>query len=416
MRVTILTVGSRGDVQPLLAFAVGLAGAGHDVRLAAFPQFEEEVQAEGIEFAPLAEGRVSRGGKTAADRRVAERGRRQMPALIALAKDARSVAGRRLADALVACEGADAIVTNELALLLGWQASEHLATRLVRARLCPPPRMAHRPVARGVRQAAWLAMRRMLAAPRRESGLGALPLREPLGQLDAQRTLELYAFSPAVVPEPIRSGPWTHVTGYWFLDGGIDPEPPQELERFLADGPAPVCVGFGSMVDADPAGTTRLAVQALGEAGQRGVLVRGAHGFGDTKLPDSVFAVERISHDWLFERCSAVVHHGGAGTAAAVLKAGLPSVVVPYMMDQKAWGRTLHQLGAAPAPIPRRKLSAQRLQKAIVAAVTDARMRERAATVGERIREEDGIACAVETFGRHLGFDTKRSALEVTNG
>jgi UDP:flavonoid glycosyltransferase YjiC (YdhE family) len=416
MRVTILSVGSRGDFQPLLAFGVGLAAAGHEVRMAAFPGFEDAVQAAGLEFAPLAEGRVSRGGKTAADRRVAERGGRQTPALIALVRDARSVAGQRLADALAACEGADAIVTNELALLLGWQAAEHFGAKLIRVRLCPPPRMAHRPVARGVRQIAWLVMRRMLAAARRESGLPALPRREPLGQLHSQHTLELYAFSPAVVPVPAHSGPWTHVTGYWFLDGSVDPEPPQALVEFLGAGPAPVCIGFGSMIDADPAGMTEMAVQALRGAGQRGVLIRGEHGFGEAKLPDDVFAVERVSHDWLFERCAAVVHHGGAGTAAAVLRAGLPSVVVPHMIDQKAWGRALHELGVAPAPVPRRKLSGQRLQQAIVEAVTDPRMRERAASVGERIREEDGIASAIETFERHLGFVSERSTLEVTNG
>jgi sterol 3beta-glucosyltransferase len=415
MRVTILSVGTRGDFQPLLALGLGLATAGHEVRLAAFPEFEGQTRAAGLEFMPLAEGHVNRGAKAAADRRTAaRRGRR--PALLALAKDARSVAGQRLADALAACEGADAIVTNELALLLGWQAAEHLGSKLVRVRLCPPPRMAHRPVARAVRQLAWLAMRRMLAAPRRESGLPELPAREPLGQLDAQRTLELYAFSPAVVPAPARSGPWTHVTGYWFLDGDVDPEPSQALLEFLADGPPPVCIGFGSMADADPTATIEMAVQALHGAGQRGVLIRGQLGVGAAKLPESVLAIDRIGHEWLFERCAAVVHHGGAGTAAAVLRAGLPSVVVPHMIDQKAWGRALHELGVAPAPIPRRKLSARRLQEAIVEAVTNPRMRERAASVGERIREEDGIANAVETFERHLGFVPERSTLEVTNG
>jgi sterol 3beta-glucosyltransferase len=416
MRITLLCVGSRGDVQPLLGFGLGLAAAGHEARVAAFPDFERQVRSVGLEFAPLAEGRVSRGGKTAADRRVAERGSRQLPAVVALVKDARSVAGQRLADALAACEGADVVVTNELALLLGWQACEHLGAKLVRARLCPPPRMAHRPAARGVRQAAWLAMRGMLASARRQSGLPPLPLREPLGQLDAQQTLELYAFSPAVVPKLSRSGPWTHVTGYWFLDGDIDPEPPASLEQFLAAGPPPVCVGFGSMIDADPAGMTELAVQALRDAGQRGVLLRGAFGFGEAKLPESVFAVDRISHEWLFERCSAVVHHGGAGTAAAVLKAGLPSVVVPHMIDQKAWGRALYELGAAPAPIPRRKLSAPRLRNAIVQAVTSSPLREHAAALGRQIRAEDGIACAVDVFERHMERFAEPTALQLTNG
>ena len=141
MRITLLSLGSRGDVQPLLGFGLGLAAAGNDVRVAAFPRFARQVNDAGVEFAPLAEGRISRG-VTAEDRRVAQRGSRQTPALIALVKDAHSVLGERLADALSACEGADVIITNELALLLGWQASEHSGAQLVRARLCPPPRMA----------------------------------------------------------------------------------------------------------------------------------------------------------------------------------------------------------------------------------------------------------------------------------
>jgi sterol 3beta-glucosyltransferase len=415
MRITVLSVGSRGDVQPLLGFGLGLAAGGHDVRVAAFPGFERQVRDAGLDFAPLAEGRISRG-TTAEDRRVAQRGSRQTPALVALVKDARSVVGQRLADALAACEGADVIVTNELALLLGWQASEHFGAEFVRARLCPPPRMAESPAAPAVRQAAWLIMRRWLAAARRAAGLPALSRREPVGQLAARGTLELRAYSPAVVPNSAPASASTRVTGYWFLENDVDPEPPQELAQFLAAGPPPVCVGFGSMIDADPAGMSELAVEALRRAGQRGVLIRGAQDSGEARLPESVIAVGAISHDWLFERCSAVVHHGGAGTTAATLAAGVPSVVVPHMIDQVAWGRTIHALGAAPAPIRRRRLSPERLHEAITAAVTDVSIRERAAALGGRIREEDGIKCAVEVFEQHMQRIAGPSALELSNG
>lgn len=415
MRITVLSVGSRGDVQPLLGFGLGLAAAGHDVRVAAFPGFERQVKDAGLDFAPLAEGRISRGA-TAEDRRVAQRGSRQTPALVALIKDARSVVGQRLADALAACEGAEVIVTNELALLLGWQASEHFGAELVRARLCPPPRMAESPAAPAVRQAAWLIMRRWLAAARRAAGLPPLSRREPVGQLAARGTLELRAYSPAVVPDSAQLSPSTRVTGYWFLENDVDPEPPQELTQFLAAGPLPVCIGFGSMIDADPIGMSELAVDALRRAGQRGVLIRGEQSVGEAQLPESVLAVGAISHDWLFERCSAVVHHGGAGTTAAALKAGVPSVVVPHMIDQVAWGRAIHALGAGPAPIRRRKLSPERLHEAIAAAVTDVRIRERAAALGGRIREEDGIKCAVEVFEQQMERIAGPSALELSNG
>ena len=140
----------------------------------------------------------------------------------------------------------------------------------------------------------------------------------------ARGTLELRAYSPAVVTDSPPLSASTTVTGYWFLESDVDPEPPRELVQFLEAGPAPVCVGFGSMIESDPQGMSELAVEALRRAGQRGVLIRGAQGFDESRLPDSVHAVGAISHDWLFERCSAVVHHGGAGTTATALKAGVP--------------------------------------------------------------------------------------------
>ena len=276
--------------------------------------------------------------------------------------------------------------------------------------------MAANPAAPAVRQTAWLAMRRWLGAARRAAGLPPLSWREPVGQMAARQTLELRAYSPAVVTDSAPLSSSTKVTGYWFLDSDVDPEPPEELAQFLDAGPPPVCVGFGSMIDSDPQGMSELAVEALRRAGQRGVLIRGAQGFDETQLPDSVHAVGAISHDWLFERCSAVVHHGGAGTTATALKAGVPSVVVPHMIDQVAWGRTIQTLGAGPAPIRRRKLSPERLHEAIAAAVTDVRIRERAAALGDRIRAEDGIKCAVGVFEKHTQQIAGPSALELSNG
>ncbi len=416
MRITILTVGSRGDAEPLLGLGVGLASAGHKVRLATHPKFEAMAQAVGLDFAPLAEGKVSKGPSTVEGRRWLESGSRHWPAWVAFIQDARSVARQRLAQAIAACEDAEVILANELATLLGWQTSERFAVPLVRARMSPPGAFARNPAAAIVRQAAWLAARPWLRSLRRDAGLPALPAREPLGQLDGHRALQMYAYSPAVMPAPAGAGPRTRVTGYWFLDHALDPEPPAGLPEFLDAGPAPVCIGFGSMLAADPDAMTELAIEALRAAGQRGVLVRGPHGHSDVKLPQTVFAVEAIPYGWLFERCAAVVHHGGAGTTAATLRAGVPSVTVPHMMDQYTWARRLHELGACPPPIPRRRLSRQRLGEAIAAAVCDPRIGARAAALGERIGEEDGITCAVQAFGRDLGYVAEPSAAGVTNG
>lgn len=416
MRVTILALGSRGDVQPLLGFGAGLAASGHAVRFAAFPKFEQQASALGLEFMPLAEGQVSKGHSTAEGRRWLEHGSRHLPAWVALIQDARSVARQRFADAMAACEGAEAIVASELAVLLAWQASERFGAGLVRTRLSVPGRIAASPAAGVVRQAAWLAARPWLGSLRRTAGLPALPLREPIGRLAQRRTLELYAYSPAVMPAPPGAGPWTHVTGFWFLDGAFDPDPPAELVEFLAAGPAPVCVGFGSMLHADPTALAQLTVEALRRAGQRGVLIGEQYRQSRAKLPDSVRTVDTVDYGWLLERCAAAVHHGGAGTTAVTLRAGLPSVLVPHMLEQYGWARRVHELGASPPPIPRRKLSASALGDALMAAVEGANIRARAAALGEQIRAEDGIGRGVEAFAQHFARVAAPAAMTATNG
>ena len=413
MRVTVLSIGSRGDVQPLLAFAAALASAGHEVRCATFPKFEPLVAETGLEFLPLAEGRMSQESPPGGEDGGGDSARG--PMLLQFLKDTRSVGGQRLRDALTACEGADAIVANELAMLVAWQVARASGARLVRVRLCPAPRVANGPFAGLVRTLAWLALRPWLARGSREAGLPPLPRREPLSRLERQGVLEFNAFSPALVADGARSGSSVYVTGFWFLDARLDPPPAPSLLEFLASGPAPVCIDFGSMPDHDPGATTTMALEALRRAGQRGVLIRGTRRFHGAELPDTVFAVDGVDHGELFPRCAAVVHHGGAGTLAATLRAGVPSVVVPHMLDQRAWARRLHELGVAPRPIPRRKLSMERLHESIAAAVADGAMRERAVELGERIRAEDGVGYALEVFERQIGAVADKPPATVTN-
>jgi UDP:flavonoid glycosyltransferase YjiC (YdhE family) len=323
-------------------------------------------------------------------------------------RDARSVADRRLQDAAAACDGADAIVAANLAHVLGWQMARELAVPLVRAFVEPPAWMLTwrwaRPVAPAVRQATWLAARPWLNGVRhRALGLGPLPLRDPAADLDRQGAPSLYAFSAAVLPAPARLPRSVEMTGYWFLEDGADPEPPVALRQFLAAGPPPVCVTFSTMIQTEGPAPGELALEALRCAGRRGILLGAGATAPDDALPHELLAIEAVSHAWLFPRCAAVVHHAAAGTTAAALRAGIPSVAVPHMTDQFLWARRLHELGAGPAPLPRRSLSADHLAAAIRMATTDVAMRDRAAALARRICAEDGVAHAVEAFDRHCG-------------
>src|SRR5690606_33997419 len=176
--------------------------------------------------------------------------------------------------------------------------------------------------------------------------------------------------------------------GYWFLDEP-DWEPPRELADFLAAGPAPVYIGFGSMVPKDAEMTEMVVRTALKAAGVRGVVQ------GDPETSDDqVLAVRDVPHSWLFPRMAAVVHHGGAGTTAAGLRAGAPTVVCPFFGDRPYWGERVAALGAGPAPLPFRSLTVPRLAARIRRAVEDQEMADRADELGRRIRAEDGVGRA----------------------
>jgi hypothetical protein len=186
----------------------------------------------------------------------------------------------------------------------------------------------------------------------------------PFAVMLRERLPTLYGLSSAVLPRPADWGPELSLTGYWFLDRLPGWTPPRELTDFLAAGPAPICVGFGSMPSVDPEQTTELFTRALALAGRRGILLTGWGGLTRARLPESVLALESAPHDWLFPRVAAVVHHGGAGTTAAALRAGVPALVIPFIADQRFWGQRLTALGAGLGPLARRQLSPEPLAAA----------------------------------------------------
>jgi sterol 3beta-glucosyltransferase len=421
MKVTLLTVGSRGDVQPMLALGRELADAGHEARMATHPSFEALVEKAGLPFAPLAEGKIS-AGDTPEGRRWIETDSRYLPTWVGYLKDARTVLRERLSDALRACEDSDAVIASDLATLLGWQMADHYGRPLIRVNLNLPARAGswHGPLPRAARQAAWRIARAWLDPARRDAGLPALPAAEPLSELDRNQSLVLRAYSAAVGALPTQGRDWVKVTGYWFLGHQLDPDPPLALLDFIAAGSTPVCVDFGSMLEADPDETIGMVIEALERSGRRGVLILGRHRHGKVELPGSVFGVDAASHDLLFGRCAAVVHHAGAGTTAAALRAGVPSVTVPHTVDQMRWAGRVHELGVASAPIRRRRLSAGGLHAAIAAATEDSGMNARAASLSETVRAESGTARAREVLEEYLG-PRRRSpgieeALEMASG
>jgi UDP:flavonoid glycosyltransferase YjiC (YdhE family) len=156
------------------------------------------------------------------------------------------------------------------------------------------------------------------------------------------------------------------------------------------------------MGNRDPQATTQLILDALDRTGQRGILTSGWGGMGELELPKNVYMLKSVPHSWLFPQMAAVIHHGGAGTTAAGLRAGIPSVIVPFFGDQPFWGHRVAQLGVGTDPLPKKQLTVESLAKRITETVTDQRMRDRAAELGRKIQAEQGVANAVALIQKSI--------------
>ena len=210
------------------------------------------------------------------------------------------------------------------------------------------------------------------------------------------------AVSPEILPQPKDWPPHVEVTGPWFLETPADFGPPEKLVDFLAAGPAPICIGFGSMAGSDPSAFSKTLIEAVRLSGQRAILISGWGGIRSADLPGEILMIDSVPHDWLFPQVSAVVSHGGAGTLWATLRAGIPPIIVPFCADQRFWGDRIAKLGIGPSPIPYQKLTAEQLSQAITAAVTAGPIRTRAREIGSRVAAERGLERAVEFIYKNI--------------
>ncbi|MEV3903840.1 glycosyltransferase [Mycobacterium sp. NPDC050551] len=414
-RIVIEAFGTRGDVSPLTGLGARLRDdLGVDVAIAAQRPYEEMITAAALEFRLLPRDteeatRTSNYGQALVD------GARMRPskAVLAAMRDDLAGVGEAMAHA-----GRDAdllLLEGPVGSLLGYHVAEALNVpsmgvalqpASVTAEFAPPPltarsfgRMGNRMawhVAGGIGEKVYTPLiddlRRSLGVPPRS--------RRAYQAERAARWPILYGFSPHVVPRPRDWRPGLDVTGYWWPVEARGWRPPAELVEFLEAGPPPVYVGFGSTATAHGEELSETIARALHGAGVRGVVQSGwarLHCAGD-----DVLTVDDVPHAWLFPRMAAIVHHGGAGTAAAALRAGVPSVPVAGIVDQPFWSDRLHRLCAATRPLHRHTLTADDLAAAITAATTSAAYREGAEQLSHLLADEDGAAVAAGHIAARL--------------
>jgi sterol 3beta-glucosyltransferase len=441
MRVLLLTLGTHGDVQPFVALGIGLAHAGHTVTVCTTSNFAPFVGAHGLVCAPLnpelvelTTGETGRraierfgGGVFGKARWIAEAGRRFKPIFRRLLAEQWAVARETRPDLLVFHPNAVGGVHLAEALGVPGVMADPMPTWVPTGAfpsfvfpefprglpLLEPLRAAYNRLTYRLLPRVTRGMYGGVVARWRRETLGLRDAPSGGGDLaraDGQPVPVLLAFSPQVVTRPADWPESVAVTGYWFLDASAGWTPTPALAAFLASGRPPIFVGFGSMVGRDPAWTARTVLDAVTRSGERALIVTGWGGLRVDDPPPGVHVVETVPYDWLLPRVSAVVHHGGAGTTAAGLRAGRPTVVCPFVADQPFWGARVAALGAGPAPIPQRRLTADALAAAIRVAVSDAAMRARAEHLGAAIRRENGVAAAVARVSNRLPAESNGSA------
>ncbi len=404
-RVAIATIGTAGDVRPYLALAVELKSRGYDVVLGTNSDFEGLVSAHGIEFHSLGTKIQEWLQESRFDNAISKMKLHHFPQLL---RSGQELVERAASNSWLMAQGADAMVVN-INTSFGIDIAEALNIPVVMTAMQPLNPTREFPVsayevpdlgptfnklsyiAMNIQQAYFdmprdkLRKELMGLGPRRRGGL----FKDSYGN----NLPTLYNFSSIVSPRP-RDWPQTAVvTGFWYLDDISGWVPPPELQQFLEAGPPPVYIGFGSM----PFGAernTEILREALVQWGGRAIVSRGWGGIDTESLPKTVFAVDEAPHDKLFQLVSAVVHHGGAGTTAAGLRAGKPTFTVPQAYDQRYWGRRVRALGCGPAPVRLRSLTPDLLASALRQLTTNSVMAANAKSVGQLLNQEKGLETA----------------------
>lgn len=415
--LTLLASGTRGDIQPYIALARGLDIAGYHARIATHPVFAPLLAAYDVAWTPLDPNPNDLFATYPSALTFDGDLRRSLDHSWRYLRAVQPRFERLLESAWRAAHGADALIVG-LATSWGQHIADALGVPCVWAPLQPLSRtrrfasvfqpwhgslggrynhLTHRVL----EQVLWQPWRASITRWRRAHGLPRLPASGPWDRIYRDGTPFVYGISPRVLDRP-DDWPATHaLSGFWFLDHPDGWRSSRELESFLACGSPPIAIGWGSMGAGRARRLLPPILTSLRRAGVRAVLLidRREHG----ALPDGVLAIDDAPHDWLLPRMAAVIHHGGAGTTAAGLRAGVPALAIPFGVDQLFWGRRIAALGAGVDPLPASRLTAESFSHALDRLVADQHLRRHADLVGQQIRAENGVGQAVALLRQHVG-------------
>lgn len=411
MKITMISMGTTGDVRPIVLLGKELASRGHEITIAAFSHFREMVESSGLHFFQLS------GDAEKFIANVMKPGTSALTFLPQVQKTMKDVAPQLIQDLSDSCDGMDAIVCSFFGSVFYSIAEQHHIP-CVQVHYYPMDPNGNVPIspvkAQGMGKAVNELTYRLgylligavehhfLSEWRVENGLrDRKPKTMPDYRIGDKEVPVVYAISPNVLPRPAQWGESIHMSGFWFDETPCTWEPPEDLRRFMEEGEPPVYIGFGSMNSGDMNKTMTKVLRAVRASGVRAVINLGWSG---QKLHSGskVYFGEYIPHDWLFPRVRAVVHHGGAGTTAAGLRYGKPTLVIPFGGDQPFWGQRVYELGCGPKPISRQSLTVQKLTKALLDLSATPRYRVAAEEMSERLSMEKGTVKAADIIEKEI--------------
>ncbi len=411
MKITMLTIGSTGDVVPYILLGKELQSRGHEITVSSFSGFRNSVEKAGLNFYALS------GSAERLMNWIMKPGSNGLLYLPHVEKGLKSVAPQLLHDMSESCRNADAMICGFFGSVY-YSIAEKYCIPCIQTHYFPmdPTRELPIPVVKNQQMAGWMNSasyrlgyllmgiieKRYLSAWRSENHLQDRKLATlPDYRAGNHQIPVIYAISPLVLPRPPEWNSGIYMSGFWFDSGTADWLPPDPLRDFLENGDSPVYIGFGSMNSGNMNRLMAVTLRAVHAAGLRAVINLGWSGTR-LKSTKNVYFADYIPHNWLFPRVRAVIHHGGAGTTAAGLRFGKPALIIPFSGDQYFWGHRVYSLGCGPKPVPRENLSVQRMTKGLLDLTGKAIYTENARTLGEKLRAENGTRAAADLIEREI--------------
>lgn len=414
MHVTIVTFGSRGDVQPFLHLAIAFQSAGYSVRLCAHKMFSELVAGQGVAFAAFGGTNPQASQKEDYQKRP----KTKLGVLWRILRRSTRPEWEELEQLEDFVANSDLVICNHLADRT-YHVTEKLGipcafaylhpthpTRSFVSTLSPEGRTFGRPlnllIQLALRHVYWIKNRTWINEWRTQRlGLKPVSWLGPFREQYRKRLPYIFGFSDALIPKINDWPDWYLISGYWFHPKPFtDPISPQ-LKRFVESGKKPVVIAFGSVASSEMPRILEQTVAAIRSLGERAVVVTG---WGDHSLGSTgeVLVTPSVSYEWLFPRALAVIHAGGSGTVAEVTRAGVPSIPVPFAAEQKFWSYRLWRLGVAAKPIHHTEVNQQSVQTALLDIQTRDELKVRAGELADKLKRDRGTAAVVEFLSRRL--------------